>query len=242
MAKQIGIFPFSGKLDNAVGMKGEDGKNFFRKLVTPKNPNTDAQVMQRSKMALAGLLSKITPSSAIYGMGASTRKRRSAFTGHIASVATSSIAAGVANTNLAPADLVFSKGVARDLKDKLHVAYESPNELTVAFDGDLEAEGLSAIKIIAVFSTNRTGDYNEVQVKAITATSTGVTFNNASALANVYYVPVFKADSASRAKYDQAVAAIEATHDYSVQAEILTSGVFADGQSMYHSSVTNVQG
>lgn len=239
MAKQIGIFPFSGKLDNAVGMKGEDGKNFFRKLVTPKNPNTDAQVMQRSKMALAGLLSKITPSSAIYGMGASTRKRRSAFTGHIASVATSSIAAGVATTNLAPADLVFSKGVARDLKNDITVAF-TDNTLSVSVSaGYFEGKDITAIKVIAVFATNRTGDYNEVAVKAITATTTEVTFGNASAVANVYYVPVFKAESASRAKYDQAVAAIEATHDYSVQAEILTSGVFADGQSMYHSSVTN---
>lgn len=239
MAKQIGIFPFSGKLDNAVGMKGEEGKNFFRKLVTPKNPNTDAQVMQRSKMALAGLLSKITPSSAIYGMGASNRKRRSAFTGNIASVATSSIAAGVATTNLAPADLVFSKGVARDLKDIIQVEFTN-NALNVTCN-DLP-EDLAAIKVIAVFSQNRTGDYNEVAVKAITRDKSQVFFENASAVANVYYVPVFKAESASRAKYDKAVAAIEATHDYSVQAEILTSGVFNDGQSMYHSSVTNQQG
>lgn len=239
MAKQIGIFPFAGKLDNAVGMKGEEGKSYLRKLVTPKNPNTDAQVMQRSKMALAGLLSKITPSSAIYGMGSSNRKRRSAFTGNIASMATSSIAAGVATTNLAPADLVFSKGVARDIKNDITVAFADNTLSASVTAGYFADKDIIAIKVIAVFSQNRTGDYNEVAVKAITATTTEVTFANASAVANIYYVPVFKAEGASRAKYDQAVAAIEATHDYSVQAEILTSGLFNDGQSMYHSSVTN---
>lgn len=239
MAKQIGIFPFSGKLDTAVGMKGEDGKNFFRKLVTPKNPNTDAQVMQRSKMALAGLLSKITPVSAIYGMGASNRKRRSAYTGNIASNATSTVAAGVVTTNLAPADLVFSKGVARDLKSIITLEFVDNNLTAVCND---MPEDLAAIKVIAVFSQNRTGDYNEVAVQAITAETETVHFENASAIANVYYVPVFKATSASRAKYDDAVAAIEATHDYSVQADILTSGVFTDGQSMYHSSMVNTQG
>lgn len=238
MAKQIGIFPFSGKLDNAVGMKGEDGNNFLRKLVTPKNPNTDAQVMQRSKMALAGLLSKITPVSAIYGMGASNRKRRSAYTGNIASAATSTMAEGVVTTNLAPADLVFSKGVARNLKAILTAEFVN-NVLSVGCNEF--PEDLAAIKIIAVFSQNRTGDYNEVAVKALTSDTAQVDFENASAVANLYYVPVFKANSASRAKYDDAVAAIEATHDYSVQADILTSGVFTDGQSMYHSSVTNTQ-
>lgn len=235
MGTQIGIFPFSGKVDNAVGMKGEDGKSYFRKLVTPKNPNTPGQIDARVKMSLAGQLSKITPKSAIFGMGATARKRRANFTGNIARNAETSTVDGVTTARLAPADLKFSDGVGRDISSVLTAAFAN-NVLTVT--ASEMPENIDAIVVVGVFSHDRTGNYNAVDVKTITRTNLSVTMNSTEQVANVYYIPVLQSEGASRASYERAIANIEATNSYSTQAEVLTSGVFDYAASQYLQSVS----
>lgn len=239
MGKQLGPIQYSGKIANIVGMKGEDGENYVRTKVTPRNPNTAAQVAARVKMSLAGLLSQMTPKAAIYGMGTSSRKRRSAFTGNIARMAEASQNGDAIVATLAPADLIFSKGVGRNLSDVLSATFLNG---TLTVTASALPTDLAAIEIVAVFSENRTGDYHAVEVKTITGTTLSVTFTSSDQVANVYYIPVMQADGASRASYERAVENIEASSSYQAQAEYLTSGVFANGASAYLNSYSNTQG
>lgn len=239
MGKQLGIYRFGGKVGQAVGMQGEDGNVYLRERVIPKNPNTQGQIDARVKMSLAGLLSKITPKSAIYGMGATARKRRANFTGNIARAAEASTVDGVTTAILAPAALKFSEGVGRDFSSLLTAAFAN-NVLTVT--ASEMPEEVDAIVVIAVFSQNRTGDYNEVAVKTITKTALSVTFNSTDQVANVYYIPVLQSEGASRASYERAIANIEATSSYTAQAEVLTSGVFDYAASQFLGSSSNQQG
>lgn len=235
MGKQLGIYRFGGKVGQAVGMKGEGGDVYLREHVIPKNPNTPGQIDARVKMSLAGQLSKITPKSAIFGMGATARKRRANFTGNIARNAETGTVDGVTTARLAPADLKFSEGVGRDLSSVLTAAFAN-NTLTVT--ASEMPEGIDAIVVVGVFSQNRTGDYNAVDVKTITRTNLEVTMSSTQQVANVYYIPVLQSEGASRASYERAIANIEATNSYATQAEVLTSGVFDYAESQYLQSVS----
>lgn len=236
MGKLLGMLQYSGKVGETVGMKGADGKNYVRVMASPRNPNTTAQITQRVKMALAGLMSQITPKSALYGLGNSDLKRRSAYTSNIAKKATTSGSGDSIQALLAPADLVFSKGVGRNIDDVLTAAF-TQNVLTVTASA-MPAE-MGAIIVIAVFSEGRTGNYTAVEVKTITSTQLTATFNNTSLVANVYYIPVMQADGASNASYESAVANIEASNSYAAQVEVLTSGVFNYAASRYLNSYSN---
>lgn len=239
MGKQLGPIQYSGKIANIVGMKGENGENYVRTKVTPRNPNTAPQVAARVKMSLAGLLTHMTPKAAIFGMGTSNRKRRAAFNGNIARKAETTQSGDAIVATLAPADLIFSKGVGRNLGDILSATFVN-NTLTVA--ATAMPDDLAAIEIVVVFSENRTGNYHAVEVKTITGTTLSVSFTSSDQVANVYYIPVMQADGASRATYERAVENIEATSSYQAQAEYLTSGVFANGASTYLNSYSNTQG
>lgn len=224
MGKLNSIFTFTGKVDQAVGMKGQNGETYVRKNVVPKNPNTTAQVAQRVKMALAGLISKMTPKSAIYGMGNSDVMRRSNFTSNIARKATVTTTNGVAQAVLAPADLIFSDGVNRDLSSLLTASLVS-DVLTVT--ASALPDDIPAVIVIAAYAQTEDGPYTAIEALTITATSLTATFPaRRAAQANVYYIPVMQSEGASRASYERAVANIAASDSYAAQAEALTSGVF----------------
>ena len=55
MARQLGLYQFSGKISTAVGMKGT-GANYVREKVRPANPRTQKQMVQRGKVAVIGRL------------------------------------------------------------------------------------------------------------------------------------------------------------------------------------------
>lgn len=111
MAKLEGIFQFSGRLGQTVGMKGADGKNYVRTRVTPSNPKSDAQVDQRSKVNLMGRMSQVTPYEVILGMGSTKRMRRNEFNKNLVKVAIIDRSApGTIVAQIAPADVIFSKG------------------------------------------------------------------------------------------------------------------------------------
>lgn len=111
MGKLEGIFQFSGRLGQTVGMKGADGKNYVRIRVKPNNPKSDAQIDQRSKVNLMGRMSQVTPYEVILGMGSTKRMRRNEFNKNLVKVATIDRSApGTIVAQIAPADVIFSKG------------------------------------------------------------------------------------------------------------------------------------
>lgn len=111
MAKLVGIFQFNGKLGETVGMKGADGKNYVRTLVTPLNPKTALQSDQRAKVNLMGRMSQATPFEVILGMGSTKRMRRAEFNKNIVNVATIDRSVpGTILAKIAPEDVIFSKG------------------------------------------------------------------------------------------------------------------------------------
>ena len=238
MGKFNSIVTFTGKVDQIVGMKGANGETYARKNAIPRNPNTTAQVEQRTKMSLAGQLSKITPRAAIYGMGSSNQKRRSAFTANIARKAGVVFSDGSAVAQLLPADLVFSEGLGRNMDAAIAASFAN-NKLTVTGTPADFPEDVDAVVVVAVFSENRTGNYHEVMMDTITREDPSVVFDSADNTANVYYIPVLQAEGASRASYLRAIANIEASDSYTTSAEVLTSGVFKYAASEYHSSKVN---
>lgn len=111
MAKLVGIFQFNGKLGEAVGLKGMDGKNYVRTRVTPNNPKTELQTEQRSKINLMGRMSQATPFEVILGMGSTKRMRRSEFNKNLVNVATIDRSTpGTIVAKIAPEDVIFSLG------------------------------------------------------------------------------------------------------------------------------------
>lgn len=79
----------------------------------PKNPRTLLQTKQRSKMNLAGLVSKLTPFAAIAGLDSNRRMARSQFVSGLlkaVSVTGAGTSADPFKADIAPAEIVFSKG------------------------------------------------------------------------------------------------------------------------------------
>ena len=76
------------------------------------NPRTEAQMMNRAKFALAGMISKIVPKEVLVGMSPDRRSRRPLFTSNIVRHANVSVESGVVKATLNAHDLVFSQGVA----------------------------------------------------------------------------------------------------------------------------------
>lgn len=239
MAKFNSVLTVTGKIGEIVGMKGDNGETYTRKMVTPANPNTDAQIQVRNIMSLAGQLSKLTPASLIYGLnGDNKRQRRARFTQLIAQKATSELQQdGTIHAALAPADLTFSEGTKRELND-ITATMSQSGEITVAKTGNFD-EDLAAVIAIAAYSETINGPYTAIEAATLTSTNTSHLFRaRRSAQANIYYMPVFRSESASGVRYQIAVNNIQATDSYTTQANIMTSGLFNYGASQYHSTVT----
>lgn len=106
-------------------VRGRRGNDVFRSVAgvgtvvsqyqpAVRNPRTLAQTRQRSKMNLAGLISKMTPAAAIAGLAPSRREARSKFVSSILKNAfDTSAALGQFNgaSALLPERLVLSEGV-----------------------------------------------------------------------------------------------------------------------------------
>lgn len=240
MAKIQGIFQFTGKLGTAVGFKGEDGKNYGRVLVDKiANPNTDAQVEVRNKMSLAGQLSALLEWPMIVGLkGGSKRKRRARLTALIIDKTNTSGAQAI----LAPADLVLSEGRLVELGiNPRDITYEN-GTLAVEVPEATFTDEIPSVVITAVFSQNRTGDYIAVEQGVATKENRTVSFKRNANLANVYAIPVMRAEGATDIKYEKAVANIEATNSYAVTAQATTAGILNYGASQYVSSATQSNG
>lgn len=243
MAKFDSIIKFTGNLDGMVGMKGANGETYIRKNVKPADPKTTAQVTTRNKISLAGQLSKLTPKSAIIGMGGSTRERRNNFMRAILRNATDSNNNGQSEAFLAPQALVFSTG--RDFPIDVTIAQTTGTargiRATISADekSRLDNAGVSAAMIIFVWSDSD-GVYRFVDVQTANTEQMveGVTSLNLNAKCNVYVVPLLPVDGASRAAYMEGISRISEAalgeNGYSVIAEQLGKGTVALGQSRFN--------
>ena len=110
------------------------------------NPRTKAQMSQRAKFALSGMINRIVPKEVLVGMSSDRRSRRPLFTSNIVRHGNVSAVNGSVTATLTANDLVFSHGVSTPV---------TVNGMTVAdgvVDGTLEAlpEKVDAVMMIAV--------------------------------------------------------------------------------------------
>ncbi len=215
MAKSVGMVgTLRGKAGNFVYAKGEDGSTIVR-AYQPQvtNPNTDAQILQRAKLNLAGRLSKITPKSVIIGMdGATNRQRRSRFNALIVKSAVATVEGDQGSASIVDEQLKFSEGNAMNMGYGTEIAEGKTtatgiNNINVTRHCVVEGQGHYAEKIIAVVVDASGAMYKRI-------TSADIVFNAAaSAMAripvgelavgdkvNVYAVPV---------NMDEAVAGVD---------------------------------
>lgn len=232
MAKLNSVFTFTGKVDNTVGMTGQNGETYLRKFKKPVNPNTADQIVARTKMSLAGQLSKITPASAIIGIsGGSKGLRRQRFVRIIVRNA----AMQANNAELEPQKLVFSEGV------------DAPITLTVTPVTEGTAKGFKAevstwpdgvSGALVVFVWSEKGVYKCVDVKAVSVDSPSAQSLNLSEKCNIYTIPMLQADGASRADYLEGVNRIT-NEGYAVATSLISNGIANLGQSRYATTRTS---
>lgn len=215
MAKSVGMVgTLRGKAGNFVYAKGENGSTIVRAYQPQvSNPNTDAQILQRAKLNLAGRLSKITPKGVIIGMdGATNRQRRSRYNALIAKSAMATVSGGLGTASIADAQLKFSEGNAMNWGYGTEITegkttQSGINNVNVNRNCYVEAQGHYAEKLIAVVVNANGTMYKRI-------TSVDINFNaSTSAVAripvgelavgdkvNIYAVPV---------NMDEAVAGVD---------------------------------
>ena len=115
------------------------------------NPRTEAQMTQRAKFALSGMINKIVPKEVLVGMSPDRRSRRLLFASNIIRHANVSVDSGVVKATLNANDLVFSQGVAAPV---------TVSGMTVTdglVSGNLSAlpEKVDAVMILPFASTRR---------------------------------------------------------------------------------------
>ena len=107
-----GLSQWTGRIGGLV-FKVVNGKQVitsYKKEVF--NPRTEAQMLNRAKFGLAGMINKIVPKEVLVGMSSDRRSRRPLFTSNIVRHATVSVTDGTVTATLNAKDLVFSQGVA----------------------------------------------------------------------------------------------------------------------------------
>lgn len=236
MAKLLGLFQFSGKLGQTVGMKGANGENYVRVKVNPTNKKTQHQTDQRVKLALAGLLSKLTDQSLIIGMGTTTRNRRNRFTSNIARMATTQTDNdGTIRALLSPDELIFSEGRMIEIPDTLSTTFNGTS-LSVAFSGTFP-DDMAGLLVIGVFSEDNF--YTKIDGLLITPDALTGNIAGTGDAVNVYVIPVVRATSASSIAYQRAVEDIATSNDYAAAARGALAGSLYYGSSVFQSRVTS---
>lgn len=230
MAKLLGIFQFSGKLGQTVGLKGANGENYVRVNVKPTNKNSGAQVDQRVKMSLAGLISKLTAPDLIIGMGSTTRDRRNRFTGTIARNAEATTnSEGAAIAKLAPEKLIFSDGRLLPVPSELSTTFNG-TALSVNYAGTYD-ENTAGYLVIGAFSDG--DEYVRIDGTLLTPTETSGSIEGTGTGVNVYVIPIVRADGATNISYQRAVEDLATSNDYAAATRGVAAGSLVYGASVY---------
>lgn len=242
MAILKGIFQFNGKLGAAVGMKGDQGKNYARVYLDKiANPNTEAQVKNRTKVVLGGKLSKLTPAQLILGLnGANKRQRRAEFVKKTLRAITTSIVDGTTQAELRPQDIVLSEGAYQDLFSINGTL--TGGVLSVApVSGANWAQDYPDVKAVVVAAyVERGGDYVECVTDVMTPESQTVNFNigTTASLAQVYTIPVVESSENGRAIYGGDIIALANSSNMAAQATFSESSNNGYANSRFEGTVT----
>lgn len=247
MAKFDSIIKFTGNLDDMVGMKGANGQTYIRKNVKPTDPKTASQIETRTKVSLAGQISKLTPPSAIVGLGGSKRERRNRFMKLMLknmSIQTNNEGAKVAM--LPPENLIFSEGREFPIAVQISAAEGTARGIVVRVDSGekarIQTAGVESVIVICVWSDQHLV-YHFMDVQSVSVENlgtNGVTSLSLLEKCNVYIIPVLPTDGGNRAEY---LAGVERMEDegYSVAAELIAKDVITLGQSAFKGVGENTQ-
>jgi hypothetical protein len=185
-----GLSQWTGRIGGLV-FKVVNGKQVimpYKKEVF--NPRTKAQMSQRAKFALSGMINRIVPKEVLVGMSPDRRKRRPLFASYIARHANVSTAGGSVTATLDANDLVFSQGVAAPV---------TVNRMTATdglVSGTLEAlpEKVDAVMMIAVVYDTTVGLYTRTVYEVLPAGETAISLDTQTTetgnVAHIYAVPM----------------------------------------------------
>lgn len=238
MGKIQGIFQFTGKVGQAVGMKGDNGERYVREYVKTSNPDTKDQQEVRTVMSLAGKISKLTNWQVITGLtGANKRQRRAIFVRNIVLNSTVGVVDGANQASLNPAKLILSEGNSLSLPTLTNSI--SGNMLTVV-PSAWPDNALDAVIIVA-YGIDANGDYVDCQTKTIvTGTTLAVNIQMADTVvkASVYCIPVTQNTSVSSTRYAAALEALSANSEFAVTSGGTENSALAYQQSSFNGVVT----
>lgn len=170
---------------------------------SPHNPRTIAQTNQRSKMNLAGQISKITPYAAIAGMGVNRREARSRFVSMLLKNINHQSATNESSINFEGIEL--SKG--------LPVVFAATktsgsDEGRLSYTISVEQSPMPLLGYIAVVYYKDVLGNEYCNAEKLDATATSFTFNYNSELFEsehyaFYLVPIIDTGEAARVAYGQ---------------------------------------
>lgn len=239
MGKIEGIFQFTGKVGQVVGMKGRDGRNYSRIMLKPVNPKTTGQTDQRVKMSLAGLMSKLTPASLIVGMASDKRTRRERFTANIARNAVVTTIDDQRAAKIDPALVLFSDGAAAQVNASDITVTSTAADITVETGNKMFEKDVVSLLIVAAFA-NANGQVVNISSVTLTAnTLSGViAAPTGYSRVNVYYIPVVMAEGTDNVTYQRVVNMLAQDASYQALATISATGSIVYRRSEYLSSYT----
>lgn len=237
MAKLNSIITFVGKMDNVVGMKGDNGETYARKLVKPLNPRTEDQIDQRLSVSLAGQISKLTPAGAIVGMkGANKRQRRANFMKNIiksATVTPENDGNGSRQAWIDEEQLILSEGLAARVPTM--TAALSGSTVTVTAS-QWPTDGILAGVLLVVYGIEN-GIYVSCAAGTLGIGDSSVQVNlprvdtTANFAARCYAIPLLPAPGRAASDYEEGVLSVT-DNDFAVHYEGSASSTFDYGRSV----------
>lgn len=227
-----------GKMGGLVFRGGDNGETIVSEYNgAPRNPRTMLQTEQRSKMNLAGLMSKMTPYLAIAGLNSSRRRARSMFTSNIVKNTSSVASAGGATQTLAAAALKLSKGRVMPT----HVdasAWSQDQTINLQVYNDSASDNLLFARVVVYFSQNGRyvscviADTESINPNTSKLVSIGVpvSIQETGGEMNVYVIPVVDDNTDARALYQNYIADPSESDDYQVSftRSLVSLGVFCE--------------
>ena len=231
-------FTLTGKVGNVVGTKGPNGKTIVRPHTNPSQPNSKKQIEVRTKLALAGLLSKITPQDAIVGLNGSRRQRRNRFMRLNINEALIDPNADQVKAYIPMNKLTFSEGNRLAVPAATLSGTKGAN--SSAFKAVLSnfPEDIELVQVIFVGALDNV--YVTVQSQIATPDNAEVTFNAVADQGNFYLVPITAADGVDNVTYGSVVDRIE-NGEYSAFADPNLNTALKMNQSIYAGSAQVTQ-
>lgn len=158
MAKSIGLVgTLSGKAGNFVFCKGLDGRTVVRPYQPQVyNPKSTAQSLQRSKMVLAGELSKLAPSSLLVSLSKGRKvMNRAFFVSNIIRRSEAEFKNGNYVSSIVPEDIIFGRGSATNGARCIGATAGTATQITANFNAmsvpasDLGKVGVRVVVVVA---------------------------------------------------------------------------------------------